>query len=158
MLCRYQRSSTTSRGAFWLGAVEHRPQHRLDRTKLSSTRFPAAFPAADQNTAHTQHRFIAVNSVSAARIDVHPPYWTAHRRLFWTAAVKPGAYAVLDGHPPSSTTVFPVFRRCAVKHDKTGRFPAPRRLARPWQGNDSRQPSSVTYGCTLRLCIIEHWA
>ena len=126
-LCRYQPSNTTWRGAFWMGAVEHRPQHRLGCTTLSSTLFQTIFPAIAHDTAPTTPRYMAVNAVSAARIDGRTPYLTAHRRLFWLVAVKLGAYAVLDGVWPSSTAVSPCFpaRRRRARHNGTFSGAAP---------------------------------
>jgi hypothetical protein len=68
-LYRCWPSSTTEGGAFWPGAVEHRPQHRLGCTTLSSTLCQAPFPAAAHDTAPITLRCVAVNSVSAGRID-----------------------------------------------------------------------------------------
>ena len=68
-LYRCWPSSTTEGGAFWPGAVEHRPQHMLGCTALSSTLFQAPFPAAAHDTAPITLRCVAVNSVSAGRID-----------------------------------------------------------------------------------------
>ena len=57
----------------------------------------------------------------------------------------------------SSTSVDRARRPRAVKHHKTGRFPASRRQARHWEGgDDGRQPSSVTYRCTLRHNRMEY--